>query len=562
MPNKRSIGKQDPYAELSVGDDTQRTRPDKRGGQHPLWDEQLHFEIYDGMQNALAPDGASGHALGIACFALDKESDVIGEGTLALDHVLQHGEHDQWIPLTKNERYAGEVYVELTFYSLDMPKYGTVGQGPPPTTPGTPGSSIRTASPVRVATPVRTTSTSQVLAPRSASGTVPPLLQPGHLAAPPGTYTPPYSHAVHARQDRRVPPVPTRAWTTESVAPTSPSSTARHHSVPCAAPAPATILPPPRRYDQRGVHSPPRVRTPPLRSPNAPQPGAGLPRSDSLPLPAPSAPSTDTAPPSPGAYGLSPIRSPSAPSTLPGSSLAYSASGQWLPPLAADDSAASLPDMLSPWRAPDDSSYEDASLPSRHMLQRPTRAVTTDAEAIEAAAAALMSPHAAELSAHEAIYGRNTSIDTSRPLPSPTTRRPLPTPQKGIDRLASVSLDMPRTATHARASSPLASPLASPHIVPRASSPLPAPPRASSPLPAPPRASSPMTLSPLTIPTSPGGVPARVPSPRSAVRVASPHTPAYASPLAAPPRASTPPPAYAPMLPPRSSPPLPPLPPS
>lgn len=146
LPNKRSIGKQDPFAVLSIGTEKQKTKPDKRGGQHPTWDEQLHFEIYDDVEDVLSrrregsgtsigggaggdsSDSASGGTikagsqgkassvasaaplqkvataaaaaggkkiLKVACYADDnKEPEFIGEGLVDLTGVLKTGEFD------------------------------------------------------------------------------------------------------------------------------------------------------------------------------------------------------------------------------------------------------------------------------------------------------------------------------------------------------------------------------------------------------------------------------------------------------------------------------------
>ncbi|PWN21450.1 hypothetical protein BCV69DRAFT_248048, partial [Microstroma glucosiphilum] len=135
LPNKRSIGKQDPFAVLSIGEEKQRTKPDKRGGQHPNWDEQLHFEIYDDAEDVItesdstgAKSGASSSSsvvkkptkkmLKVACYADDsKEPDFIAEGLVDLTDVLKTGEFDEWVTIRHKDRYCGEVYLELTFFS-------------------------------------------------------------------------------------------------------------------------------------------------------------------------------------------------------------------------------------------------------------------------------------------------------------------------------------------------------------------------------------------------------------------------------------------------------------
>lgn len=159
LPNKRSIGKQDPYCVLQQGTEQQKTKPDKRGGQHPHWDEQLHFEIYEDVEEQLNREAAAaaaaaaqqastssvsslskasasaatgtaaagaklprkpgkGKTLRVSCYADDtKEPEFIGEGSVDLTETLQTGEFDEWVVIKARDRYAGEVYLELTFYS-------------------------------------------------------------------------------------------------------------------------------------------------------------------------------------------------------------------------------------------------------------------------------------------------------------------------------------------------------------------------------------------------------------------------------------------------------------
>lgn len=37
LPNKRTMGKQDPYAAARLGKEAKKTKTDKRGGQTPRW---------------------------------------------------------------------------------------------------------------------------------------------------------------------------------------------------------------------------------------------------------------------------------------------------------------------------------------------------------------------------------------------------------------------------------------------------------------------------------------------------------------------------------------------
>ncbi len=94
----------------------QRTRAIKRGGQHPEWDEEVRFTLYedDDAPEPVPKDGASppppppkatdgkkikrikgGNNLHVACFADDpKEPDLIGETVVDLTEVLTKGETD------------------------------------------------------------------------------------------------------------------------------------------------------------------------------------------------------------------------------------------------------------------------------------------------------------------------------------------------------------------------------------------------------------------------------------------------------------------------------------
>ena len=57
-------------------------------------------------------------SLRVACYADDaKEPEFIGEGMVDLTDTLKSGEFDEWVTIKAKDRYAGEVYLELTFYS-------------------------------------------------------------------------------------------------------------------------------------------------------------------------------------------------------------------------------------------------------------------------------------------------------------------------------------------------------------------------------------------------------------------------------------------------------------
>ncbi|PIL36761.1 hypothetical protein GSI_00450 [Ganoderma sinense ZZ0214-1] len=139
LPNKRHIGKQDPYCQVIFNGEKRRTKAIKRGGQHPEWDEEIRFELYEdvdelpqipGVDPPPPPPKANGKGppkvkggsfMAVACYAEDvREPDLIGETKVDLTEVLTKGETDEWFTIMHKDKYCGEVYFELTFW-LDEP---------------------------------------------------------------------------------------------------------------------------------------------------------------------------------------------------------------------------------------------------------------------------------------------------------------------------------------------------------------------------------------------------------------------------------------------------------
>lgn len=62
--------------------------------------------------------GKGSKTLKVACYADDtKDPEFIGDGVVDLTETLKTGEFDEWVTIKAKDRYAGEVYLELTFYS-------------------------------------------------------------------------------------------------------------------------------------------------------------------------------------------------------------------------------------------------------------------------------------------------------------------------------------------------------------------------------------------------------------------------------------------------------------
>jgi hypothetical protein len=139
LPNKSRFGKQDPFCCVTINEEKQRTKAIKRGGQHPEWDHELRFTIFEDVDDVLTrsestPDTSlssstsgpsitskdtpsapgvitsaalanksrkgpinrkGGKSMKVACYADDaKEPELIGEVIVPIDEVLKKGEVD------------------------------------------------------------------------------------------------------------------------------------------------------------------------------------------------------------------------------------------------------------------------------------------------------------------------------------------------------------------------------------------------------------------------------------------------------------------------------------
>ncbi|GAB7358839.1 hypothetical protein MBLNU230_g4062t1 [Neophaeotheca triangularis] len=109
LPNRKTMGKQNPFCAARLGKDAKKTETDKRGGQTPKWDQELRFTVHD------SPDY---HSLKVSIFSEDKRTDLIGEALVELTDILKQGggQGDIWQGLTCKGKYAGEVRIEMTYY--------------------------------------------------------------------------------------------------------------------------------------------------------------------------------------------------------------------------------------------------------------------------------------------------------------------------------------------------------------------------------------------------------------------------------------------------------------
>ncbi|KIV96285.1 hypothetical protein PV10_00168 [Exophiala mesophila] len=109
LPNRKTMGKQDPYCAMRLGKEAKKTETDRRGGQTPRWDQELRFTVHE------SPDYFK---LKCSIFNDDKKTDLIGEAWMDLHDVIVPGggKNDLWHQLNFKGKYAGDIRVELTYY--------------------------------------------------------------------------------------------------------------------------------------------------------------------------------------------------------------------------------------------------------------------------------------------------------------------------------------------------------------------------------------------------------------------------------------------------------------
>ncbi|KAL6721473.1 hypothetical protein ACLMJK_000576 [Lecanora helva] len=109
LPNRKSMGKQNPYCAARLGKEAKKTETDKRGGQTPKWDQEMRFTVHE------SPDY---YQLKVSVFNDDKKTELIGETWVALEQIVVPGggQNDVWHTLNCKGRFAGEIRIELTYY--------------------------------------------------------------------------------------------------------------------------------------------------------------------------------------------------------------------------------------------------------------------------------------------------------------------------------------------------------------------------------------------------------------------------------------------------------------
>ncbi|GBC00695.1 hypothetical protein RclHR1_03940021 [Rhizophagus clarus] len=241
------VGKGDPFVAFHLDGDSKRTKAEKRGGQHPKWDEEVRFNV---MKN-------TSKKMKIQVFNDDKREPVlIGDSTIDLSEVLDKTEWDAWHEVNFRSKYAGEVSLEMTFYYDEPPPQKVVqNQKPVPAH----NHSLPSQSPVPNSYP----NSASHIAP-------PPVVNKAPVSAPAG-YPPSNVYPSNSTPSNVYPPPNT----------TTPSNVyPPPHSTPHPAPHPAphsaphsNVYPPPTSnvYPPPNSTSPPQSQPPQFFGPNRSQ---------------------------------------------------------------------------------------------------------------------------------------------------------------------------------------------------------------------------------------------------------------------------------------------------
>jgi Ca2+-dependent lipid-binding protein len=88
LPDKHTFSKQDPYAQIALADKTHRTNIDVKGGQHPVWDEEIRVKVP-------REGGSKNRTLEVSCWAKEpRGDDLLGKGSIDITETLKTGEFD------------------------------------------------------------------------------------------------------------------------------------------------------------------------------------------------------------------------------------------------------------------------------------------------------------------------------------------------------------------------------------------------------------------------------------------------------------------------------------
>ncbi|PIL35712.1 hypothetical protein GSI_02442 [Ganoderma sinense ZZ0214-1] len=116
LRDKHTITKQDVYTQASLNKVEKKTATDVKGGQHPVWDEELRFPIVKAANDET-------RKLEIVIYSKEpRQDDLVGKGSVDISETLKTGEFDDWVELfLEDGSQRGEIFLEMTFYANAPP---------------------------------------------------------------------------------------------------------------------------------------------------------------------------------------------------------------------------------------------------------------------------------------------------------------------------------------------------------------------------------------------------------------------------------------------------------
>ena len=102
--NNVSFYKQSPYALVRFGGGGQCTEEDYKGGQHPVWDEEIRFPVFRSTQEQLKKREPLALKVGVFTKGTKRTDERLGEGEVKINEILDTGEFDGTRSLLNSSR--------------------------------------------------------------------------------------------------------------------------------------------------------------------------------------------------------------------------------------------------------------------------------------------------------------------------------------------------------------------------------------------------------------------------------------------------------------------------
>lgn len=112
LPDKHSFYKQDVFAQIQIQDVARKSSVEIKGGQHPVWDEEVRVPIV-----TKATDET--RTLQVSCWSQEpRGAELIGNGKVDISETLRTGEFDGASTL-----YSMYVHIQIGIIRLDTSGY-------------------------------------------------------------------------------------------------------------------------------------------------------------------------------------------------------------------------------------------------------------------------------------------------------------------------------------------------------------------------------------------------------------------------------------------------------